>query len=96
MNKLAIAAGFAAASLAFGAPASAAPVGESAEETIAMLEADGANRVVVHRLSDLPLPEAQVVAVQPGPDLRGRVWDSDHDNSYQWVMTGMVYYVTVR
>jgi hypothetical protein len=96
MKMFAVAAGLAAASLAWCAPAVAAPVGDSAAETIAMLEADGANRVIIHRLSDLPLSEAQVVAVQPGPDLRGRVWDSDHDNTYQWVMTGMVYYVTVR
>lgn len=95
MKRFAVAAGLAAA-VTFAAPAAAAPAGGTAEETIAMLEDGGANRVIVNRLSDTPLSEAEVVAIQPGPDIRGRVWDSDRDNSYQWVLTGMVFYVTVR
>lgn len=92
----AVAAGFAAAAVGLSTPATAAPSGDTAAETIAMLEAGGTNRVIVNRLSDAPLSEAEVVAVQPGPDIRGRVWDADNDNTYQWVVTGMVYYVDVE
>jgi len=61
-----------------------------------MLEAGGMNRVIVNRLSDVPLSEASVVSIQPGPDIRMTVWDNDHDRTYEQVRTGMVYYVDVR
>lgn len=96
MKRIIVAATLACTAIGVAAPAAAAPLGDNAEETITMLEDGGANRVIVNRLSDSPLSSAEVVSIQPGPDIRGRVWDSDHDNTYQWVMTGMVYYVTVR
>ena len=68
----AAAAALTAAVLGLAAPAAAAPSGSDAQQTISQLEADG-NRVIVNRLSDTPLSQATVVAVQPGPALRGTV-----------------------
>ena len=92
----AAAAGLTAAVLGLAAPAAAAPSGSDAQQTISQLEADG-NRVIVNRLSDAPLSQATVVAVQPGPALRGTVPNTGYnDDNRQDVVTGQVYYVDVR
>ena len=69
----AVAAGLTAAMFGFAAPAVAAPMpGGDAAETITMLEAEG-NRVIVNRLSDTPLDQAEVVSIYRGPALRDTV-----------------------
>ena len=100
MNKItfatAAAAGLSAAIVGLAAPASAAPSGSDAQATISQLEADG-NRVIVNRLSSAPLSQAEVVAVRPGPALRGTVPNAGYnDDNRQGVVTGQVYYVDVR
>ena len=100
MNTIAIAgtaaAALSAALVGLAAPAAAAPSGSDAQQTISAPEADG-NRVIVHRLSDTPLSQATVVAVQPGPALRGTVSNPGYnDDNRQGVVTGQVYYVDVR
>ena len=100
MNKITFAsvaaAGLSAAVLGLAAPAAAAPSGSDAQQTISQLEADG-NRVIVNRLSDTPLSQATVVAIQPGPALRGTVPNSGYnDDNRQDVITGQVYYVDIR
>lgn len=92
----AAAAGLTAAVLGLAAPAAAAPSGSDAQQTISQLEADG-NRVIVNRLSDTPLSQATVVAVQPGPALRGTVPNTGYnDDNRQDVVTGQVYYVDIH
>ena len=92
----AAAAGLTAAVLGLAAPAAAAPSGSDAQQTISQLEADG-NRVIVNHLSDTPLSQATVVAVQPGPALRGTVPNTGYnDDNRQDVVTGQVYYVDIR
>jgi hypothetical protein len=94
-KTVATAAGLAAAVIGFAAPAAAAPMGEGdAATTINMLEADG-NRVVVRRLSDVPLDQADVVSVNRGTALRGTVMDEFGDRTFQQTITGYVYYVNV-
>lgn len=100
MNKITFAAtaaaGLSAAILGLAAPAAAAPSGSDAQQTISQLEADG-NRVIVNRLSSAPLSQAEVVAVRPGPALRGTVPNAGYnDDNRQGVVTGQVYYVDVR
>ena len=100
MNKITFAttaaAGLSAAILGLAAPAAAAPSGSDAQATITQLEADG-NRVIVNRLSSAPLSQAEVVAVRPGPALRGTVPNAGYnDDNRQGVVTGQVYYVDVR
>ncbi|MBX7446840.1 hypothetical protein GR927_02460 [Mycolicibacterium sp. 3033] len=100
MNKITFAtvaaAGLSAAVLGLAAPAAAAPSGSDAQATISQLEADG-NRVIVNRLSSAPLSQAEVVAVRPGPALRGTVPNTGYnDDNRQGVVTGQVYYVDVR
>ena len=100
MNKItfatAAAAGLSAAIVGLAAPAAAAPSGSDARATISQLEADG-NRVIVNRLSSAPLSQAEVVAVRPGPALRGTVPNAGYnDDNRQGVVTGQVYYVDVR
>lgn len=87
----ALAAGF----FALAAPAAAAPAGGDATDTIAALEAQG-NRVIVHRLSDTPLAQADVVSISPGADIRSTVQDHANDRTYQNTITGKVYYVNIR
>jgi hypothetical protein len=92
----ALAAGLSATVLGLAAPALAAPSGSgSAQDTISQLEADG-NRVIVNRLSDAPLAQADVVSVRPGADLRSTVRDFRYNDTYQQVVTGKVYYVDVK
>ena len=100
MNKITFAttaaAGLSAAILGLAAPAAAAPSGSDAQATISQLEADG-NRVIVNRLSSAPLSQAEVVAVRPGPALRGTVPNAGYnDDNRQDVVTGQVYYVDIR
>ena len=100
MNKITFAttaaAGLSAAIVGLAAPAAAAPSGSDAQATISQLEADG-NRVIVNRLSSAPLSQAEVVAVRPGPALRGTVPNAGYnDDNRQGVVTGQVYYVDVR
>ena len=100
MNKITFAttaaAGLSAAIVGLAAPAAAAPSGSDAQQTISQLEADG-NRVIVNRLSSAPLSQAEVVAVRPGPALRGTVPNAGYnDDNRQGVVTGQVYYVDVR
>ena len=98
MNRITIAtaaaAGLAAAVLGLAAPAAGAPSGAGAQETISQLQEQG-NRVVVHRLSDSPLSEAEVVTIRAGEEIKQWVWDSDRDDRHLQV-TGRVYYVDVR
>ncbi len=90
------AAALSAAFLGLAAPALAAPTGNSdAQATISQLEAQG-NRVIVNRLSDAPLSQADVVSVNKGGDIRGTVMDDFNDRTYQQAVTGHVYYVAVR
>jgi hypothetical protein len=89
------AAALTAAFFGLAAPASAAPAGSNADDTISRLEAEG-NRVIVNRLSDAPLSQASVVAVNRGSDIRGTVMDDFNDRTYQQTVTGHVYYVDVR
>ncbi|MBB2992578.1 hypothetical protein FHR72_004079 [Mycolicibacterium iranicum] len=84
-----------AAFLGLAAPALAAPSGGDARTTISQLEAQG-NRVVVNRLSDTPLSQAEVVGVNQGGAIRSTVQDHFGDNTYQGTITGHVYYVDVR
>ncbi|MFB1295624.1 hypothetical protein ACAG24_008930 [Mycobacterium sp. pW049] len=85
-----LAAGLAAAAIGLAGVASAGPSGPgSASETISRLEKLG-NRVIVDRLSDVPLQEASVVSVRTGADVREMAWDSDQQGSQ-----GLVY-VAVR
>ncbi|MCZ0730075.1 hypothetical protein [Mycolicibacterium iranicum] len=85
-----IAAGLAAAAFGLAGAASAGPSGPgSASETISQLEKLG-NRVIVDRLSDVPLQEASVVSVRTGADVREMAWDADSAGA-----EGLVY-VAVR
>ncbi|PRC44527.1 hypothetical protein C6A85_99805, partial [Mycobacterium sp. ITM-2017-0098] len=70
----AIAAGLSAGFLGLAAPALAAPTGGSADQAISQLEAQG-NRVIVNKLSDVPLSQADVVSVKQGSPIRGTVRD---------------------
>ncbi|KWX67286.1 hypothetical protein [Mycobacterium sp. NAZ190054] len=91
----AVAAGLSATVLGLAAPAVAAPSGGNADETISRLEAQG-NRVVVNRLSDAPLSEATVVAINQGGEIRSTVHDYRYDRTFQQRVTGHVYYVDVK
>jgi hypothetical protein len=89
------AAALSAAFVGLAAPALAAPTTGDAQSTISQLEADG-NRVIVNRLSDTTLADADVVGVNRGPAIRGTVQDDFNDRTYQNTITGYVYYVNVR
>lgn len=90
----AAAAGLAAAVVGLAGPASAASTG-SADSQIAQLEAQG-NRVIVNRLSDVALGDADIVTINKGADIRSTVLDASGDDTRQQVVTGSVYYVDVR
>lgn len=89
------AAALTAAFLGMAVPATAAPTGGNADDTISRLEAEG-NRVIVNRLSDAPLSSASVVSVKQGSPIRDTVRDDFSDRTYQQTVTGYVYYVDVR
>ncbi|VEG51885.1 Uncharacterised protein [Mycolicibacterium aurum] len=91
-----VAAGLSAALIGLAAPAAAAPTtGGDAFATISMLEAEG-NRVIVNRLSDVPLDQAEVVSVHRGPEIHMTVMDERYDRTYQQTATGHVFYLDVR
>ena len=98
----AVAAGLSAAVLGLAAPALAAPIGgDSAQQTIGALEAQG-NRVIVNRESGAPLSDATVVSVRPGPEIRewvtvdGRQGNDRSHTDRELQTTGRVLYVDVR
>ncbi|KWX67563.1 hypothetical protein [Mycobacterium sp. NAZ190054] len=91
----AFAAGLGAAVVGLAGPAAAAPTSGNADATISQLEAQG-HRVVVNRLSDTPLSQANVVGVNKGGDIRSTVRDFRNDRTFQNTTTGSVYYVDVR
>ena len=97
----AAAAGFAAV-LGLAAPAIAAPTaGDSAQQTISQLEAQG-HRVIVNRESGTPLSDATVVSVRPGPEIRewvtvdGRQGNDRNHTDRELQTTGRVLYVDVK
>ncbi len=97
----AAAAGFAAV-LGLAAPAMAAPTaGDSAQQTISQLEAQG-NRVIVNRESGAALTDASVVSVRPGAEIRewvtvnGRQGADRSHTDRELQTTGRVLYVDVK
>ena len=101
----AAAAALSAAVLGLAAPAVAAPSSGSgnAQHTITELEAMG-NRVVINRLTGVPLSEAEIVAVRPGAEIRewvtsdgGSRRGGDHSREDRVLRTvGRILYVDVR
>ena len=98
----AAAAGLSAAVLGLAAPAIAAPTGgDSAQQTISQLEAQG-HRVIVNRESGTPLSDATVVSVRPGPEIRewvtvdGRQGNDRNHTDRELQTVGRVYYVDVE
>ncbi|MGB3485976.1 MAG: hypothetical protein WBB07_27620 [Mycobacterium sp.] len=90
-----------AGALGLAAPALAAPTGAgNAQDTISSLEDQG-YKVIVNRLSNSPLAEANVVSVGEGPSfthnksIAGTEDYTGHDRSYAAVTTRTVY-VNVR
>jgi hypothetical protein len=88
--------------LGLAAPAVAAPTGGgNAQDTISSLEGQG-YKVVVNRLSDSPLRDANVVSVGQGPafthnDLNSKATQSYTGNGYQFGSTQTkTVYVNVR
>ena len=74
------AAGLAAVTIGLAAPAVAAPSGgESAQDTINSLQANE-YRVILNKLSDVPLNQATVVGIRPGRQITQRVTDSGGDS----------------
>ena len=70
----------AAAVLGVSAPADAAPSGSgNAQDTISSLESHG-YKVILNKLSNAPLDQADVVAVRPGRPVTQRVTDSGGDS----------------
>lgn len=51
--------------------------------------------MIVERLSDAPRSQTTVIGINAGPDIRQRVGDADHADTYQQI-TGKVYDVDVR
>ena len=94
--------GLTAAVLGLAAPALAAPSGgDSAQQTISQLEAQG-NRVIVNRQSGASLSDATVVSVRPGPEIReyvtvdGRQGDDRNHQDRELQVTGRVFFVDVK
>ncbi|WP_137145663.1 hypothetical protein [Mycolicibacterium sp. CR10] len=91
----------AAAIVGLAAPATAAPGGAgNAMQIIDMLKADG-NYVIVNRSSTVPLAEADVVSVRPGPQMQQVVLESgrqgENRNNTDRVVetTGRFYFVEI-
>ena len=75
-----IASGLTALVVGFAAPAQAAPASpDNAQQAINSLMANG-YRVIINKLSDVPLDQAMVVAVRPGRQITQRVTDSGGDS----------------
>jgi hypothetical protein len=88
------ASGLAAAALGLAVPADAAPSGSgSAQDTINELQANG-YKVVLNKISDVPLDQAKVVAVRPGREITRPVTDSGGDLRQEVLYTTV--YVDVR
>lgn len=72
--------GLATVVIGLGAPASAAPSGpDNAQQTINSLMSQG-YRVIINKLSDVPLNQAMVVAIRPGRPITQRRTDSGGDS----------------
>lgn len=94
-----IASGLTAVAWVLPVSAAAEPVpGDNAADAVAELKGGG-NRVYVENLSDVPLNDAQVVSITPGPDIRETIDVQDpyaNNENRQDVPVGQVYYLTVR
>jgi hypothetical protein len=91
----AVAAGISAAAIGLAGTAAAAPSATGdAQATISQLEAGG-HRVIVNKVGSAPLPEANVVRVHTGGNVTRWV-NEGGDDGLELVVTGQVYYVTVR
>jgi hypothetical protein len=92
---VAVIAGISAATLGFSGMAAAAPSATGdAQATISQLEAGG-HRVIVNKLGSAPLSQADVVDVHTGGNVTQWV-NEGGDDGLELVVTGKVYYVTVR
>ncbi|MDZ4233070.1 MAG: hypothetical protein U1C74_03955 [Phenylobacterium sp.] len=93
-------AGLAAAIVGLAAPAAAAPGGGNALDMIDMLKADG-NYVIVNRVSNVPLPEADIVSIRTGPQMQqvvlkmGRQGDNRNTTDRVVETTGRFYFVDI-
>ncbi len=88
------ASGLAALFIGFASPAPAAPSGpDNAQQTINSLMSQG-YRVIINKLSDVPLDQAMVVAVRAGRPITQRVTDSGGDSIDKVLYTTI--YVDVR
>jgi hypothetical protein len=75
-----IASGLATVIVGLAAPAPAAPTGPgSAQQTINSLMSNG-YKVIINKLSDVPLDQATVIAIRPGRPVTQRVTDSGGDS----------------
>ena len=91
----AVAAGISAAALGFAGTAAAEPSATGdAQATISQLEAGG-HRVIVNKVGSAPLSQAKVVRVHTGGNVTQWV-NEGGDDGLELVVTGQVYYVTVR
>ena len=89
-----VAAALAAGFLGFAAPAAAAPSGSSeAQDTISSLQGQGYT-VVVNNPNNVPLSEATVAGVRPGPEQVDRV--RDRDDYWVETTTQSIVFVDVR
>ena len=78
----------------FASPAPAVPSGpDNAQQTINSLMSQG-YRVIINKLSDVPLDQAMVVAVRSGRPITQRVTDSGGDSIDKVLYTTI--YVDVR
>jgi hypothetical protein len=88
------ASGLSALTIGLGPPAVAAPSGTSnAQDAISSLEAQG-YKVIVNKIGDTPLDEANVVAVRPGREITLRVNDTGGDTTEKVLYTTV--YVDVK
>jgi hypothetical protein len=75
-----LAGGLAAVVIGFASPAQAAPSGpDNAQQVINSLMANG-YKVIINKLSDVPLDQAMVVAIRPGRPITQRTTDSGGDS----------------
>jgi hypothetical protein len=73
------AAGLASVAIGLTVPAGAAPTGSgSAQDTINELQANG-YKVILNKLSDVPLDQAKAISVRPGREITRPVTDSGGD-----------------
>lgn len=93
----ALTAGFLGGFVGLAAPAMAAPTGAgNADDTISSLEAQGYN-VIVNRLSDAPLSDANVVSVGAAQNFTHTVSGANNDDDKQFgPVTTTTVYVNVK